>query len=94
MKRWSRVVNGLIGLVATSVVMVACSDGSAAPTEPASPPIPVFGSLKICKAWSCESGRCGYDTAHDPGACCVLYGTGYPTPKPSCRGCPGGFPTC
>lgn len=94
MSRWKRAVSVLIGVAGAGLIAVACGEGSAAPTDPPSPPIPSFAFSNVCKAWSCESGRCGYDTAHDPGACCVLWGTGTAAPKPSCRGCPGGYPYC
>jgi hypothetical protein len=85
MIRWKRVVSRLAGVAGAGLIIAACSEGSAAPTDPASPPIPSFAFSKVCKYWSCESGRCGYDTAYPPGACCVEWGTGTAAPKPSCR---------
>jgi hypothetical protein len=73
----------LLSLAGAGLITIACSDGSGSPTSE-SPPIPAFATQN-CLAWSCESGRCGYDTAKPPGACCIKFGNGSPAPKPSCR---------
>lgn len=91
MNRLKRVASGLVGLACAGLIFVGCNESSAAPTESTETAIPPIASLKYCKAWSCESGRCGYDTAHEPGACCILWGGTYQTPKPNCN-CPGGWP--
>jgi hypothetical protein len=84
MKRLKKPLLALITLAGAGLIAAACSDGAASPTSAESPPIPSF-TKQNCLAWSCESGRCGYDTAQSPGACCIEYGTAYPAPKPSCR---------
>lgn len=89
MKGWKRVLPALMTVVGAGFLTLACSEGSdpvSSSTE--APAIPQF-LKQNCLAWSCESGRCGYDTAHSPGACCILYGNSYPAPKPSC-GAPAG----
>jgi hypothetical protein len=90
MNRWKRVASGLVGLACAGLIFVGCSESSAAPTESSETAIPQFVKLN-CLAWSCAIGTCGYNTAHDPGACCVSYGTAAAIPKPNCN-CPGGLP--
>jgi hypothetical protein len=84
MNRLKKPLAALVSLAGAALIAVGCSDGAGTPTSVESPPIPSF-LKQNCLAWSCESGRCGYDTAHPPGACCILYGNEYPAPKPSCR---------
>lgn len=52
------------------------------------PAIPQFQTApRVCLAWSCSSGTCGYDTATDPrGSCCLewVLGTSGGQPKQSC----------
>jgi hypothetical protein len=84
MKRLKKSLAALVTLAGAGLIAVGCSDGAGPPTSEESPPIPAFAKQN-CLAWSCESGRCGYDTAYPPGACCILYGNAYPAPKPSCR---------
>ena len=84
MNRLRRPMFARVTLAGAGLIALACSAGSESPTSAESPPIPAF-LKQNCLAWSCESGRCGYDTAYPPGACCILYGNEYPAPKPSCR---------
>lgn len=92
MKGRKRILSALASVVGAGLLALPCSEGSVPTSAEEVPGIPQF-AFQNCLAWSCESGRCGYDTARPPGACCISRGNAFPVPKPNCGGgqC-GGMP--